>query len=211
MQFDFKNHVHDSLSFYCKLRPDDEKDARNNIQRFQSIATLQKALQEWYGDYACFLEQQQDEQTQQTVMAARAKLNRVDIFQRSGRPLGTLDTHNDELDIHNDQVRVDHFGNVMVLDAPFWSDAATQFCHGFPRALIKAHHGGYIKGNITCTSKASNEFIRAFAYKDIFSLCPRERLEKTGLTETEALYCRSIAIERKRSGKSMRLVEAMFR
>lgn len=212
LQFNFGNHAHDSLSFHCKLRPDNEKEVRDTIHRYESIPKLEKALRQWYGDYACFLEQQQPmEQTQQTVMAARAKLSKFEIFHRSGRQIHSLDTNDDDLDIGNDNVRVDHFGNVMVLDAPSWSDAATQFCHGFPRALIKAHHGGYTKGNITCTSKSTNQFIRAFAYKDIFSLCPREQLEKTGLTETEALYCRSIAIERKRSETSTRLVEAMFR
>eukprot|EP00112_Aurelia_sp_Birch-Aquarium-sp1_P009543 Seg2087.7 transcript_id=Seg2087.7/GoldUCD/mRNA.D3Y31 product="hypothetical protein" protein_id=Seg2087.7/GoldUCD/D3Y31 len=212
LQFYFGNHAHDSLSFHCKLRPDNEKEVRDTIHRYESIPKLEKVLRQWYADYACFLEQQpMEEQTQQTVMAARAKLSKFEIFQRSGRQIHSLDTNDDNLDIRNDNVRVDHSCNVMVLDAPSWSDAATQLCHGFPSALIKAHQRGYTKGNITCTSKSTKQFIRAFAYKDIFSLCPREQLEKTGLTETEALYCRSIAIERKRSDKSTRLVEAIFR
>eukprot|EP00112_Aurelia_sp_Birch-Aquarium-sp1_P023725 Seg7187.1 transcript_id=Seg7187.1/GoldUCD/mRNA.D3Y31 product="hypothetical protein" protein_id=Seg7187.1/GoldUCD/D3Y31 len=164
LQFNFGNHAHDSLSLHCKLHPDNEKEVRDTIHHYGSIQKLEKGLRQWYGDYACFLEQQPMEQTQQTVMAARAKLSKFEIFQRSGRQINSLDTNDDNLDIRNDNIRVDHFGNVMVLDAPSWRDAATQFCHGFPRALIKDHHGGYSKGNITCTSKSTNQFIRAFAY-----------------------------------------------
>ena len=211
LQFNFANRPHDTLSFHCKLSADLESHGRKSIQRFADIGHLDKALSAWYGDFLCFLDTQSKEKTQQTLMAARAKLNKWEIFKRSGRPLRTITSGNNDLDTHNDKVRLDAFENVMVFGAPAWSDAATQFCHGFPSALIRAHHGGYTPGNITCTSKASNDYIRAFTFKDIFTLSKLEPLQKTGLSAIEAVYCRTIAMEAKRSEKSKRLAEAMFR
>ena len=77
-------------------------------------------------------------------------LSNPEMFHQAGRPLSDIMTTGNEIfDDHLGDLRLDDFGNVMHLHAPFWSDISAQFMHGFPRRLItlprrrpaRKHHG----------------------------------------------------------------------
>ena len=86
------------------------------------------------------------------------------MFQQTGRPLGDkVATGNELFDGHLDELRLDDFGNVMHLHAPFWSDISAQFMHGFLRRLITDSHGGVLSGNITVAARISNQAVRSLS------------------------------------------------
>lgn len=65
-----------------------------------------------------------------------ATLSKPEMFRQAGRPLSEkMATGNELFDAQLDDLRPDDFGNVMHLQAPFWSNIAAQFMHGFPRRL----------------------------------------------------------------------------
>ena len=72
-------------------------------------------------------------------------------------------TGNELFDAQLDDLRLDDFGNVMHLQAPFWSDIAAQFMHGFPRRLITDSHGGVLPGNMTVAARISNQAVRSLS------------------------------------------------
>ncbi len=222
--FDFENHVYDTLRLPCPLLPDHESP-QHPLQpvTYKSVDELSEALQLWFGRYNEYRQQPAPgdesegpirERTKATEMASRrAMLDKEVIFHRSGRSLKGegVETDVDILDANLSSVRVDRFDNVMIFTSPPWSEAAVQFCHGFPRALISAEHAGYTEGNIICTSKKSNSFVRAYAFRDIFSLASRSALSRTGLTELEFCHYRCLAVEQKHCLRRQSLLEAMFR
>ena len=77
--------------------------------------------------------------------------------------ISSLKYGNERFDRNLEKVRLDVFGNVMILDAPHWSDISAQFTHGFPRRLIPYHHRGILSGNITVAARISNQAIRSLS------------------------------------------------
>lgn len=93
-----------------------------------------------------------------------ATLSKPEMFHQAGRPLSQkMTTGNELFDAHLDDLRLDNFGNVMHLHAPFWSDISAQFMHGFPRRLITESHGGVLPGNITVAARISNQAVRSLS------------------------------------------------
>ena len=94
----------------------------------------------------------------------RRQLSKDVMFHQTGTALGVnLKYGNERFDRNLENVRVDIFGNVMILDAPHWSDISVQFTHGFPRRLIPYHHRGFLSGNITVAARISNQAIRSLS------------------------------------------------
>lgn len=100
-----------------------------------------------------------------------------------------------ELDGNLDEVRLDRFENVMVYSAPASSDASSQYTHGWPRRLTERAHGGFLAGNITCMSKITNVRIRSMARGDVAAFVGTDEMRGSGLSLSELLYCRKVAIE----------------
>ena len=93
-----------------------------------------------------------------------ATLSKPEMFLQAGRPLGEkMATGNELFDGQLNDLRLDDFGNVMHLRAPFWSDISAQFMHGFPRRLITDSHGGVLPGNITVAARISNQAVRSLS------------------------------------------------
>ena len=92
----------------------------------------------------------------------RRELSKEGMFQQAGSALGvSLKYGNEQFDRNLEKVRLDIFGNVMILDEPHWSDISAQFTHGFPQRLIPYHHCGILSGNITVAAPISNQAIRS--------------------------------------------------
>ena len=84
------------------------------------------------------------------------------MFLTTGEALdGSLRCGNEAFDRNLNLVRLDLFGNVMILNAPHWSDVSPQFTHGFPHRLITDTHRGILPGNITVAARISNQGIRS--------------------------------------------------
>ena len=93
-----------------------------------------------------------------------ATLSKPEMFRQAGRPLSEkMATGNELFDSQLDDLRLDDFGNVMHLCAPFWSDISAQFMHGFPRRLVTDSHGGVLPGNITVAARISNQAVRSLS------------------------------------------------
>ena len=116
-------------------------------------------------------------------------------FVPTGTPVADqLRSGESDLDCNLDCVRLDCFGNVMVLNAPTYSDVSVQFTHGWPRTLIQKSHGGFLKGNITCTARVTNVRIRSMARGDVAAFVSTSMMTGVGLSLAELLYCRRSAI-----------------
>ena len=76
------------------------------------------------------------------------------------------------------------YGNVMIWDAPH-----------FPRKMISESHGGFLPGNITVTSMATNLTLRRLAICDIASLVSRISTEGSGLSFARLLNLRYAAVK----------------
>ena len=217
-KFDFANNVYETHSLSCKLLGDvsipEGKGALQN-QLFRTGDQLQNALLRWYQDYICFLDSTPSRKTKQSVQHARRGIDKLELFSLSGTPVpDNLKTGNQQHDIPLARVRIDRFGNVMCWNAPAWSDLSVQLTHGFPKKIIRAAHGGYTPENLICTSKASNQMIRALAFKDIFSTAPQKLVSKTGMTVGDLTFARSRAVTihtGKKSTMNYRLMELMYR
>ena len=84
------------------------------------------------------------------------------MFEQAGSTLGVnLQCGNEQFDRNLEKVRLDIYGNVMILNARHWSDICAQFMHGFPRCFITDHHCGILMGNITAAARISNQTIRS--------------------------------------------------
>ena len=84
------------------------------------------------------------------------------------------------------------FGNVAILTAPPWSDAAVQLTHGWPRRLVAAEHGGFLPGNIIACSRATNLCLRRLALSDVAANISQQAIEGVGLSLSKLLnlrYC----------------------
>ena len=98
----------------------------------------------------------------------------------------------------------------MIWDAPHWSAASVQFTHGFPRKMISESHGGFLPGNITVTSMATNLTLRRLAVCDVASLVSRISTEGSGLSFARLLNLRYAAVKYKNTTYSPQyLIAAM--
>jgi len=79
----------------------------------------------------------------------------------------------------------------MILGSPPWSGVSPEFTHGFPRKLLgKTSHGGFLRGNLTVTAKATNLCLRRLAVKDVAANISRQLVEGVGLSLARLLSCR---------------------
>ena len=83
----------------------------------------------------------------------------------------------------------------MIFDIKSTSDASVVFTHGWPRARTHHKHQGFLLGNITCMSRASNTRIRSLAKGDVASFVSTEEISAAGLTLSNLLYCRKASIQ----------------
>ena len=98
----------------------------------------------------------------------------------------------------------------MIWDAPHWSAASVHFTHGFPRKMISESHGGFLPGNITMTSMATNLTLRRLAVCDVASLVSRISTEGSGLSFARLLNVRHAAVKYKNTTYSPQyLIAAM--
>ncbi|XP_078363540.1 uncharacterized protein LOC144647736 [Oculina patagonica] len=142
----------------------------------------------------------------------RANLSKEEMFRASGKSIANLRTGNDTFDANLDKLRVDIYGNVMVLNAPQWSDISPQFTHGFPRRLISEGHRGILPGNLTVAARISNQAIRSLSIGDVASFISRKMVKGLGLTLSELVLARTSAV--KYAGKKQkpaRLLDTMIR
>lgn len=106
----------------------------------------------------------------------------------------SLKCGNEAFDRNLNLVRLDLFGNVMILNAPHWSDVSAQFTHGFPRRLITDTHRGILPGNITVAARISNQGIRSVSPGDVAAFMSKEMIRGLGLTVTELMLAQMTAI-----------------
>ena len=157
-QFNFNLFLYDSLRLPNGLFPGDAAGEKvfEDLQTCRDYCSryVQKR-EEW-----CGREQVESDHSQER----RNELSKEDMFLTAGEPLDvTLKYGNDAFDRNLKLVRLDLFGNVMILNAPHWSDVAAQFTHGFPRRLIIDSHRGILPGNITVAARISNQAIRSLS------------------------------------------------
>jgi len=82
----------------------------------------------------------------------------------------------------------------MMWQAPSRSAASAQYTHGFPRRLVAESHGGFLRGNITVTSKASNLSMRRLAICDVAAIVSRQCISGAGLSRARFLNLRYAAL-----------------
>ena len=82
----------------------------------------------------------------------------------------------------------------MIWQAPSWSAASAQYTHGFPRRLVAESHGGFLPGNITVTSKASNLSLRRLAICDVAAIVSKQCISGAGLSRARLLNLRYAAL-----------------
>ena len=196
-----------------ELRPDFK--AVHKCRTLSNAGAVEAMYSKWFSLYSNRLRLQgTHDDSEATASAARKRLDKMEIFLRSGRPMDEmLKFGKPPADDRLWAVRLDMMGNVMVYGAPEWSDCAVQFTHGFPRKLIRAGHGGYTNGNITCTSRMTNEMIRSTANGDILAFCRKSNLKGCGLHPAVVYHCRKaeFSIKDKSLPSSARVMESTFR
>lgn len=158
LEFNFQLFLFDSLTLSHELFPDDQEaqvtfenleECRQYCQRYA------EERQRW-----CTQQQASADRTEEW----RSRLDKEAIFRQAGRPLAAqLSAGNELLDGHLEELRLDDFGNVMFLRAPFWSDIAPQLMHGFPRRLVPDSHSGILPGNITVAARITNQAVCSLA------------------------------------------------
>lgn len=144
---------------------------------------------------------------------SRGHLDKAAIFQESGQALGSkMYTGNLLFDANIRDLRLDHFGNVMFLHAPTWSDISAQLTHGYPRRLIRQPHAGILRGNLTVAAKISNQAIRSLSCGDVAAFLSRGMVAGLGLTVSELMLARTSAIKYAgKRDKPARLLDLMLR
>ena len=210
LDFNFELYLFDSLRLPRGLFPDDE----DGPVEFSSLA-------ECTGYCNRFVQQTLAEVEKHGTADDRASLaqdmrDRLDkgrMFRQSGTSLGrTMVTGNEAFDANLDDLRLDRFGNVMMLTAPPWSDISAQFMHGFPRRLVAEAHGGILPGNLTIAAKISNQAMRSLSTGDIAAFISRPMVQGLGLTRAELMLARTSAIKYAgKAEKPARLVDLMVR
>lgn len=102
------------------------------------------------------------------------------MFLTTGEALDrSLKCGNEAFDRNLNLVRLYLFGNVMILNAPHWSDVSAQFTHGFPRRLMDSHRG-ILPGNITVAARISNQGIRSVSPGDVAAFMSKKNDTRFG-------------------------------
>ena len=157
--FDFGLFLFDTL----RLRSGLFRDDREAEVIFADLKQCREYCEAFITDREASCKEQRSPSSR-TGQQREGSLSKPEMFQRAGRPLGDkVATGNELFDGHLDELRLDDFGNVMHLHAPFWSDVSAQFMHGFPRRLITDSHGGVLPGNITVAARISNQAVRSLS------------------------------------------------
>lgn len=158
LDFNFTLFLFDSLRLPAGLFTEDgmSEVEFSNFQECKDYCLRYVAQrEEWY---------RQQELSPDLSQERRSELSKDTMFLQVGTPLGDrLRYGNERFDSNLQRVRLDTFGNVMILNAPHWSDISAQFVHGFPRRLIPDHHRGMLSGNITVAARISNQAIRSMS------------------------------------------------
>ena len=156
MRFTFNLFLYDSLRFPAGLFADDQAGevVFEDLQTCRDYCSRYvQSREEW-----CSRQRQESDHSQER----RNELSKEDMFLTTGEALdGSLRCGNEAFDRNLNLVRLDLFGNVMILNAPHWSDVFAQFTHGFPRRLIMNAHRGILPGNIMVAAPISNQGIRS--------------------------------------------------
>ena len=204
-QFNFEMFLFDTLTLPRGLFPEDDSEEVTFSDTKQAVEYCERYAT---GRARELVESREADQAE----TMRANLCKEDMFNTSGQPISNLITGNDTFDANLDKLRVDIYGNVMILDAPQWSDVSPQFTHGFPRRLISEGHRGVLPGNLTVAARISNQAIRSLSIGDIASFISRKMVNGLGLTPSELVLARTSAV--KYAGKKQkpsRLLDMMLR
>ena len=86
------------------------------------------------------------------------------------------------------------YDNVMTWQAPSWSPASVQYTHHFPRWLVGEGQEGFLPGNVTVTSKASNLSLRRLALCDVAAIVSRQSISSASLRRARLLNLRYAAL-----------------
>ena len=171
MRFNFNLFLYDSLRLPAGLFAEDQAGevVFEDLQTCRDYCSRYvQSREEW-----CSTQRQESDHSQER----RNELSKEDMFLTTGEALdGSLRCGNEAFDRNLNLVRLDLFGNVMILNAPHWSDVSAQFTHGFPRRLMDSHRG-ILPGNITVAARISNQGIRSVSpgnlktfFNNLFSL-----------------------------------------
>ena len=170
MQFNFNLFLYDSLRLPAGLFPDDQtgevvfKDlqtCRNYCSRYV------QSREEW-----CSWQQQESDHSQER----RNELSKEDMFLTTGEALDrSLKCGNEAFDRNLNLVCLYLFGNVMILNAPHWSDVSAVYTwfpsssHGQPSwNLAWQYHCGsthFKPGNSKCLQVIWKHFLTIFFFK----------------------------------------------
>ena len=208
MDFNFELYLFDSLRLPHGLFPDDE----GGPVEFPTLADCRRYCERFVQQLTATREGTAEDRTNRT-QEMRDQLSRQTMFSRSGVSLGPrLVTGNTQFDNNVSNLRLDRFGNLMMVNAPSWSDLSAQFTHGFPRRLVADPHGGVLPGNLTVAAKISNQAIRSLSIGDIAAFVSRGMVQGLGLTKAELMLARASAIKYAgKREKPARLVDLMVR
>ncbi|KAL9989677.1 hypothetical protein ACROYT_G004247 [Oculina patagonica] len=180
-QFNFELFMFDTLTLPRGLFSEEEREEVT----FQDTKECVEYCERYVSDCEKELGRLQEEDQ-------RANLSKEEMFRASGQSIANLRTGNDTFDANLDKLRVDIYGNVMVLNAPQWSDISPQFTHGFPRRLISEGHRGILPGNLTVAARISNQAIRSLSIGDVASFISRKMVKGLGLTLSELVLARTM-------------------
>ena len=156
--FNFGLFLFDNLRLQRGLFPDD----RETEVQFADLINCREYCGAYVADREAWCKDQEGPSSR--TRQRESTLSKPEMFHRAGHPLSAqMTTGNELFDGHLDDLRLDDFGNIMHLHAPFWSDVSAQFMHGFPRRLIPDSHGGVLPGNITVAVRISNQAVRSLS------------------------------------------------
>ena len=82
----------------------------------------------------------------------------------------------------------------MIWQAPSWSPASVQYTHHCPRWLVGEGQEGFLPGNVTVTSKASNLSLRWLSLCDVAAIVSRQSISSAGLRSARLLDLRYAAL-----------------
>ena len=166
MRFNFNLFLYDSLRLPAGLFAEDQAGevVFEDLQTCRDYCSRYvQSREEW-----CSTQRQESDHSQER----RNELSKEDMFLTTGEALdGSLRCGNEAFDRNLNLVRLDLFGNVMILNAPHWSDVSAQFTHGFPRRLIMNAHRGILPGNIMVAARISNQGIRSVSPGNLKTFC----------------------------------------
>ena len=208
LEFNFELFLFDTLHLPQGLFPDDRDGPVDFPSLTECRSYCERFVQQEIGAQVGTADERQT-----IVQEMRDRLEKEDMFHCSGQSLGPrMITGNGQFDANLENLRLDCFGNLMLLHAPAWSDLSAQFTHGYPRRLIAEAHGGTLPGNVTVAARISNQAIRSLSTGDIAAFISRGMVQGLGLTKAELMLARTSAIKYAgKREKPARLIDLMVR